>query len=356
MPLRSLISAAVSGPASNIKRLEHKDKMKSLVKITGFTAILIIITVILGFFFDGGIWYTRGFISERDARLAGFEAEQPGQIDVICVGNSLGICGVDPMYLYKNYGITSYNIGCEMQMPVETYYAIQRAIKDQPVKVVLWEANNISKHHMNLDAYISGLAEAIRYRSAYIKYHYIWKNIADGYIQRKYFKGFCVNEIVKPYTGGDYYDYSDPHVDVFAREQYYYFRKIKELCDDNGIVLILYGVPSPVSYNIRMHKGIEKLAEENGVAFLDGNSDTDNLHIDWEKDTFDEGDHLNLFGSAKMTDYLAQYMISNCDLPDHRDDPAFRSWDELIPAYEQEIKDMEGTGYPEIEKRRKKEK
>ena len=182
----------------------------------GFTAILVIITVILGFFFDGGIWYTRGFISERDARLAGFEAEQPGQIDVICVGNSLGICGVDPMYLYKNYGITSYNIGCEMQMPVETYYAIQRAIKDQPVKVVLWEANNISKHHMNLDAYISGLAEAIRYRSAYIKYHYIWKNIADGYIQRKYFKGFCVNEIVKPYTGGDYYDYSDPHVDVFA--------------------------------------------------------------------------------------------------------------------------------------------
>ena len=122
------------------------------------------------------------------------------------------------------------------------------------------------------------------------------------------------------------------------------------------LLLILYGVPSPVSYNIRMHKGIEKLAEENGVAFLDGNSDTDNLHIDWEKDTFDEGDHLNLFGSAKMTDYLAQYMISNCDLPDHRDDPAFRSWDELIPAYEQEIKDMEGTGYPEIEKRRKKEK
>ena len=37
-------------------------------------------------------------------------------------------------------------------------------------------------------------------------------------------------------------------------------------------------------------------------------------------------------------------------------DPAYRSWDELIPAYEQEIKDMEGTGYPEIEKKRKEEK
>lgn len=136
--------------------------MKSIFKITGFACIFLIITLILGFFFDGGSWYSRGFISERDTRLAGFEIEPKGQIDVICVGNSLGICGVDPMYLYKNYGITSYNIGCEMQMPVETYYAIQRSIKDQPVKVVLWEANNISKHHKNLDAYISRLAEAIR--------------------------------------------------------------------------------------------------------------------------------------------------------------------------------------------------
>ncbi len=330
--------------------------MKNLLKIAGFVSIFLIITVFLGFFFDGGSWYSRGFIAERDSRLAGFENEPKGQIDVICVGNSLGICGVDPMYLYKNYGITSYNIGCEMQMPVETYYTIRRTIKDQPVKVILWEANNISKHHKNLDAYISRLAEAIRYRSPFIKYHYVWKNVVDGYIQRNYFKGFSVNEIAKPYTGGEYYDYSDEHVDKFAREQYYYFDKIKELCDENNIELILYGVPSPVSYNIRMHRGIEKLAEENGVAFLDGNSDTDKLHIDWEKDTFDKGDHLNLFGSAKMTDYLAQYMTGNCELTDHRDDPAYQSWNELITAYEQEIKDMEGTSYSEIEKERKREK
>ena len=40
----------------------------------------------------------------------------------------------------------------------------------------------------------------------------------------------------------------------------------------------------------------------------------------------------------------------------HRDDPAYQSWNELITAYEQEIKDMEGTSYSEIEKERKREK
>ena len=278
------------------------------------------------------------------------------QSKAFCVGNSLGICGVDPMELYKNHGYTSYNIGCEMQMPVETYYTIRTALKKQPVKVILWEANNISKHHKNLDAYISRLAEALRYRFPCLRYHYVWKNRIDDYRQRKYFKGFVVNEVTDPYTGEYYYDFDDPHTDVFAKEQYYYFRKIKKLCDDNGIKLVLYGVPSPVSYNVRMHRGIVKLAEENGVDFLDGNNDLEGVGIDWNEDTFDRGDHLNLSGSVKLTEYLAAYLEKECSLTDHRNDPAYQSWEELLPAYEQEVRDMEGTSYPRLEKERRERK
>ena len=330
--------------------------MKSIVKTACFGAGILILLALISALFGGGYWYTKGLVAERDARLAGIEVEEPGKIDVICVGNSLGICGVDPMELYKNHGYTSYNIGCEMQMPVETYYTIRTALKKQPVKVILWEANNISKHHKNLDAYISRLAEDLRYRFPCLRYHYVWKNRIDDYRQRKYFKGFVVNEVTDPYTGEYYYDFDDPHTDVFAREQYYYFKKIKKLCDDNGIKLVLYGVPSPVSYNVRMHRGIVKLAEENGVDFLDGNNDLAGVRIDWKEDTFDKGDHLNLSGSVKLTEYLAAYLEKECGLTDHRDDPAYRSWEELLPAYEQEVKDMEGTSYPRLEKERRERK
>lgn len=330
--------------------------MNKLHKIAGFAAGFIIILLLLDIIFDPGYWYRKGYVAHRDARLAGIENETPGQIDVICVGNSLGICGVAPMELYKDYGISSYNIGCEMQMPVETYYTLKQAIKKQPVKVLLWEANNLSKHHKNFDACGSRLAEDIRYTFPFTRYHYVWKNMINGFKPRTYFKGFVVNDVVKPYTKGDYYDYNDKHADVFADEQYYYFDKIKKLCDQKGIKIVLYGVPSPVSYNIRMHAGIVKLAEEKGVPFLDGNAELDKVGIDWNTDTFDGGDHLNLSGSRKLTNYLAGYLVRECDLEDHRGDPAYRSWDDLWIKYEQEVEKMKGTSYPVLEKEREKKK
>ena len=327
--------------------------MRNINKIISFGAGILIVLTLASALWGGGFWYTKGMVAERDARLAGIENETPGQIDVLCLGNSLGICGVDPMEMYKNYGYTAYNIGCEMQMPVETYCTIRTALKNQPVKVILWEANNISKHHKNLDAYISRMAEEYRHRFQILRYHYFWRNIIDDYRQRPYFKGFSINEYVKPYSGEPYYDESDPHTDVFGEEQYFYFDQIKKLCDENGIKLVLYGVPSPVSYNIRMARGIVKLAEENGVDFLDGNAMLDEIGIDWNKDTFDEGDHLNYYGSKKLTDYLSEYLKEECDLTDHRGDPEFESWNELLPLYEQEIVKMEGTSYSRLEKERK---
>lgn len=329
--------------------------MKNLLKIVGFLAGLVILIGLLGIPFGAGYCYENGYAAHRDARLAGLAAEEPGQIDVLCVGNSLGICGVDPMELYKNYGYTAYNAGCEMQMPVETYFTIKEALKTQKIKVILWEANNLSKHHKNLDAYISRLAEGLRYQFPFLRYHYAWKSVINGFIPRTYFKGYAVNEVIKPYTKGPYYDYSDEHTDVFAAEQYYYFDQIIKMCEENGITLVLYGVPSPVSYNIRMHKGLAKMAQESGVAFLDGNAVLEEIPIDWDRDTFDEGDHLNYYGTKKLTNYLAKYLSAQCALEDHRGDPVYQSWSDLLADYEQEIIDMEGTSYPLIEKQRKEE-
>jgi hypothetical protein len=57
-----------------------------------------------------------------------------------------------------------------------------------------------------------------------------------------------------------------------------------------------------------------------------------------------------------MTRYLGNYLADECGLTDHRGDPAYRNWDDLLPVYEQELKDMEGTSYPRIEKNLKKNK
>ena len=128
------------------------------------------------------------------------------------------------------------------------------------------------------------------------------------------------------------------------------------ICEENGIKLVLYSVPSPFCYNIRMHNGLVKLAEEKGVDYLDGNAHPDEIGIDWNQDTFDKGDHLNLAGSRKLTRYLAEYLVKECDLEDHRNDPAYRSWSDLWKPYEEEVRRMEGTRYSTLEKESRRKK
>ena len=300
--------------------------MKNIIKIAGFVAGVIIIIGLLGFPFRGGYWYLRGYLADRDCRIAGIQEEPEGQIDVLNVGDSLADIAITPVEMYRDYGITSYVMGRDLQKCIETYYAIKLALRTQPVKVVLWETHNLSKHQGGFDPYIIGVSEYAKYRSQFIKYHYVWKRWMEGKGIRNYFKGYVVNEAVTPYEGDmPYMNTDDTEVFKIPDDQMYVFKKIYKFCQKEGIKIVLYSVPSPHCYDMRQHNAYAKL-------------------------------DLNLFGTRKMTRYLGDYLRDNCDLTDHREDPAYQSWADQLAAYEKEVKDMEGTSYPKIEEEIKKSK
>ena len=115
----------------------------------------------------------------------------------------------------------------------------------------------------------------------------------------------------------------------------YYVKAIKELCDRHGAQLLLVSTPSPVNWSYERHNGIQKFAEELGCDYVDLNLES--LGIDWTKDTFDKGDHLNHFGSVKVTSFLADYLRDRGGLTDHRTDPAYSGWDQALKDYEARI-------------------
>ena len=57
--------------------------MKDILKIAAFTVILILMIGLLGFPFRGGYWYLRGYLADRDCRIAGIQEEPEGQVDVL---------------------------------------------------------------------------------------------------------------------------------------------------------------------------------------------------------------------------------------------------------------------------------
>ena len=144
--------------------------MKNLLKILSFGAILIVLIGILSVVFNGGDLAARGSVIYYDRRIAELSNEQEGQIDVLFLGDSLCGAGFCSPSLYRDYGITSYNAGKEMQKPVETYYCIKEAIKKQPVKVVMLETHGLLRKLDGLDPWGYGLSEAVMYRLPFLKY------------------------------------------------------------------------------------------------------------------------------------------------------------------------------------------
>ena len=74
---------------------------KVIAKIAGFLVIFVILLEIFCVIFDGGYWFEKKFIYDRNARMAAFELEPKGQIDLLNVGDSLSTSALAPLELYR---------------------------------------------------------------------------------------------------------------------------------------------------------------------------------------------------------------------------------------------------------------
>ena len=118
---------------------------------------------------------------------------------------------------------------------------------------------------------------------------------------------------------------------------------IRRLCGESGAKLLLVSAPSPVNYNYKKHNTIQAYADRYSIPYIDLNMKTEELGIDWEKDSMDKGDHLNVYGAEKVTGYLGRYLAEHYSLEDHRADEAYAKWNELAEKYEKELEERTGT-------------
>ena len=114
--------------------------------------------------------------------------------------------------------------------------------------------------------------------------------------------------------------------------------KIQKLCDKNGAQILFISAPSPVNYNGKRLTAVQNYAKELNIPYIDFNSKLDEIGLDWSKDSLDKGDHLNIFGAKKATEYLGKYLAENYTFEDHRGDTKYSEWDDLSKEYDAEFK------------------
>ena len=278
----------------------------------------------------------------------GFEAEPEDTIDVFIIGDSESRTSISPMKMFHDVGITSYCCGVNACNLSDEKQMLKRILKTQSPKLVILEANVI---FTELDwEYI--LFSDLSYLFPVLTWHDRWKHLTvDDFTKvpestqiearKGYYHAKVYNEA--PTYLKDRYMREDDTIDPIPPANMHVFRQIAALCRKNGIDLLVLSAPSIRNWDMAKSNAVRQLVadEEEAAAkagttvkYVDMNLMTDEIPIDWDKDTRDEGDHLNNSGMEKVCNWLGPWLKENYGLKDHREDPACRkTWTDLYDDY-----------------------
>jgi hypothetical protein len=310
---------------------------KILLRIVSFVLILLLCIALTGqYLMPHSNRYLTGFTA------GGILGEDYDTIDVVVMGDSNAADAVAPMDWYDQYGITGYTYGVGWFTVFKAYYRLRTIFEEQSPKVVVLCTGMVysKKSH---ESYLSNMVwDVTGELLPLFRFHENWKYLnfknlteAHDYSWRDVNRGYAINTNQIPYTGGEYM--TDTATAEFPIGVELYMDKIRALCEEHGTKLVLITVPAATSWNMARHNGVNAYAEDRGLEYIDFNADITSLGLDWNTDTADAGDHLNLWGAKKVTTKLGDYLHKHFRLDDHRGQKGYEDWDQDAQEYRQNI-------------------
>lgn len=288
--------------------------------------------------------------------------------DVIFIGDCEVFSNISPVTLWEKYGITSYIRGSAQQLIWQSYYLLEETLRYEKPKVVVYNVLAMKYNEPQKEAYnrltldgmkLSGSKikaikasmtegeDFISYIFPLLRYHSRWNDLKAEDFKYLFGKkkvshnGYLMRIDVKPVgyipKGRVLADYR------FGENSYYYLEKMTKLCKENDIELILIKSPSVYPYWYpEWDQQMKDYAKKNNLTYINFLELADEIGIDYQKDTFDGGLHLNLSGAEKFTTYFGEILSKDFNLPDHRNEEEYqRIWQDKVKFYYAMKKDQE---------------
>lgn len=276
-------------------------------------------------------------------RANGIFSEPKDSIDTVFIGDSEVYHSFIPLNIWRDYGITSYDVSSPSQKLVYSMEFLKKTFEKQSPKIVFLETNAIFRK--------SYLEDEITYKAEQIfpvfRYHDRWKNLqlkdfsaTVEYTANENNKGYYFTKKSKPATDKaikEYMKYSDVSAPILSTNKKY-LNGIAKFCKTHGARLVLISTPSTKNWNYQRHNTMEAISKDLGVDYIDTNLLRDDIPIDWKKDTKDKGDHLNYNGAVKLTDYVGKYLDDTKLFKDKRNDPSYDNWNTCLDKFEKQVK------------------
>lgn len=291
------------------------------------------------------------FMGDSTTIVNGFYAEKPGTIDVVFLGSSNCFCTIDPMVLYEEYGITSYDFASSSQsmnlsllyakevfkkqkpqvLALEVNYLVGTGLDNLPESTLRWGLTDIpfstDKIRCLSQAQVTFGSEYMSYLFPVLRYHERWKEVSKNDFvyafekgKENYTKGYLkTSEVfVEPVILSDFVQegesWADPDVVACLDE-------ILALCQENGTQLVLFKSPRSGWYSYQSGL-VEELARQRGLLFVDYQTKVEDLEINPETD-FRDTEHLNDKGAYKVSKDMGRVLKENFTLPDRREEGVY---------------------------------
>lgn len=313
--------------------------MKNFMKSVIFFVLLILILLGAGLIFRPKNNTKEAGMNNVSAN--GILAERDHSLDVLILGDSESYNSFIPMYMWEEYGFTSYVCGTGGQRIYDTLNYAKRTFQNQSPSLVILEANTLFKkcEFSNCAVY------KIQQLFPVIKYHDRWKSLSledftttPEYTAENFCKGYLIQMMRKaPKYKADYMKENHFTSEIYFINEYY-FEQLVKCCEENNAKLVIVSAPSHRNWSYARHDRVQALAEQYSLTYLDLNYYCEEMGIDWNSDTKDKGDHLNYFGAVKATDYLGDWLHENYELPDHRNEPEYSNWNECLELFQEAVK------------------
>ena len=286
---------------------------------------------------------------------------EAGGHDVIFVGDCEVYANFSPMEMYRHRGITSYVRGTSQQLIWQSYYVLEETLQYETPKAVVYNVNAMRYSEPVSEAYNRLTADQMRWSSSKVglikagmmeeedfwsyvfpilRYHSRFDKLTSEDIQYLFrvedntFNGYQLHTDIRPMeslpTKRPLADYQ------FGDICYEYLDKMRLLCQEKGVELILIKAPSVQPYWYEEYNDqMVEYAEIYGLKFYNFLENVEEMGIDYTTDTYDAGLHLNLDGAVKMSGFFAEILARDHGMEDHRNDPAVaRIYDEKLRLYD----------------------
>ena len=290
--------------------------------------------------------------------------EESGGHDVIFIGDCEVYANITPLEMYRCEGITTYVRGSSQQLIWQSYYVLKETLRYETPKAVVYNVNAmrygepvseafnrltidqmkwsaekvamIQASMMKEETFLSYVFPILRYHSRFdeltaedLRYFFREKQTT--------WSGHLVNQAVNPLgtlpAKRPLPEYQFPEI------CYGYLDQMRQLCEEKGVELILMKAPSVYPFWYEEYDSqIREYTQRHGLRYYNFLDHAEEIGIDYSQDTYDGGQHLNLSGAVKLSNYFAKILTREHGLEDHRNDPGIaREYTQKLARYDAQI-------------------